>query len=596
LQDVDHWSRRNQIIIENLSKSVEIAVEKDRDDLIKLRVALSAHRQAGEFFKSLALAMAAWVGKTGAISVDSALLKAVQGILDAAKQDKKKDDVALAAWEKLQFNAAGEMSDNPLRAAHAIAESLKYGDGFVNDGELVVAASLPVMERLASGQPTVIMDATPDPVIIDVVQAQGGQITNAIARQNVKIIRYPTRFFGLSPLNLKRVGAERRDREVQKYESLMKHHGEAAAFLFHKKAADELIEVVESDGQKYQIRKDGGQIESLGYWGKHHRAHNAWSGKQLVIAGSFFPPLDAQRAMYQVSRIAALSAGASADNWPAWPDDMQMSQDAQWICEGDHEVRSFLPLPSDPQIRQWLLTRITSETVQAIGRVRGANSETVIDIHIYGGVPLHGLWQHGLTVAEYADDPECLGQTKAEHMDAMRGQREASLGRCDALAARVISKGQTVTRQTLEDEVKAMLNEAAETDESHLYGGGIYILSTPVQIEMPHPDVVKEWIATRMPVLSQHLSTKGRNGALVKAARSAAQRFGEEMLKEAMAIADLLALSTGNDPARLEDVAQKATESPLSSKVEDMAARLVLAALGKGKAAAHQKAGMEAVS
>jgi hypothetical protein len=333
----------------------------------------------------------------------------------------------------------------------------------------------------------------------------------------------------------------------------------------------------------YQVLKDGGPTESLGYWGKHHRAHNGWSLKPLVIVGSFFPPMEAWRAEYQCSRIAALSAGANPENWPAWQDGMEMVKD-EWICEGSHEVRCSLPLAADGHIRTWLLNRVTSETVQAVGRARGANAENTIDVHIYGGVPLHGLWQHGLTVDSYQDDPECLGQTKADHMDAMRGQRDASLGRCDALAARVIAKGQTVTRQAMEDEVNVLLDEAArpgEDDESHLYGGGIYILSTPVQIEMPHPDVVKEWIATRMPVLSRHLSTKGRNGALVKAAQSAARRFGEEMVGEAMDIAETLVISAVSEDDAADKAWHKIEKDGKVTPAEVAGARLVLEATNR---------------
>ena len=548
LQDIDHWAKRNQSIIEYL--------ETHGGD----QEALARHRQAAEFFRAVALAMAAWVGKTGAINVDSTLLEAIAGLLEAAKASRNAtDDVALAAWETLKFNAAGEMSDNPLRAAHAIAESLKFGDGFVSDGQLAVASSLPVMERLASGQPTVIMDATPDPVIVDVVQAQGGQIVNAIARQNVRIVRYPTRFWGITPLNSKRAGADRVEREVMKYTKLIDHHhrdyGETA-FLFHKKAFDAL------DLSNHRLDDEGDAVAYAGfphvklgdfdYWGRGHRAHNRWKSKELVIVGSFFPPLEAWRAMYQVSRIAALSAGANPDHWPAWPDDMEMVKD-EWICEGDREVQCRLPLPADDRIREWLLSRVTAETVQAVGRARGANAENTIDVHIYGGVPLHGLWQHGLTVAEYADDPDCLGQTKAEHMEAMAGVRQGSLGRCDALAARVIAKGQEVTRQSLEDEVSAinaLLDDARDCEKSYLYRGGINNISTPVQ--MPRPDAIKEWIATRMPVLSGHLSTKGRNGGLVKAAQSAARRFGEEMLKAAMDVAETIVKAGGGEDAIAE--------------------------------------------
>ncbi|MBU2717948.1 hypothetical protein HF563_00755, partial [Acidithiobacillus ferridurans] len=563
LQDVDHWSRRNQNIIEYLGKGEDAA-------------ALARHQQAGEFFKAVAQAMAGWVGKTGSINVDPALLESIKGILEAAKKSRK-DEVDLAGWETLKFNAAGEMSDNPLRAAHAIAESLQFGDGFVNNGELVVAHSLPVMERLASGQPTVIMDATPDPVVMDVVEAQGGQIVNAIAHQNVKITRYPTRFWGLTPLNIKRSGAERRDREIQKYESLMAHH-DGAACLFHKKVED----MLDPDDEN----------PMLGHWGRHHRAHNGWSLKPLVIVGSFFPPMEAWRAEYQRSRIAALSAGANPENWPAWQDDMQTVSD-EWVCEGDTDVQCRLPLPADTYIREWLLHRVTAETVQAIGRARGANSEAMINVHIYGGVPLYGLWQHGLSVASYQADPECLGQTRMEHMEDMQEERNASLGRLDVLAARIISKGQTVTRAALEAEAVTMAATGTDGPQSPVeYGlcqGGYNIHTTPAQREsaprpiftMPHERVVQEWLATRAPILSQHLSTTGRNARVIKAAQEAARRFGEEMVKEALQMADLLFKSTGGDSDRLAGIAWRTIEYGDVTNTELVAARLVLEALGR---------------
>jgi hypothetical protein len=235
----------------------------------------------------------------------------------------------------------------------------------------------------------------------------------------------------------------------------MAHHA-GACFLYHKKAVDAL----DADGQS----------TDLGYWGRHHRAHNGWSGKSLVIVGSFFPPMEAWRAEYQCSRIAALSAGANPENWPAWSDDMEMVKD-EWVCEGSHDVQSRLSLPSDSHMREWLLNRVTRETVQAIGRARGANSESEMPVHIYGGVPLHGLWQHGLTVAEYAEDPACLGQTKAEHLQVMAEDRETSLARVDSIASRVIAKGQAVTRATLEAEVITMASTGTDCPQSSANAG-----------------------------------------------------------------------------------------------------------------------------
>lgn len=397
LQDIDHWSRRNQQAIENLEN---FGTNQD---------ALGRHQNAARFFQQLAQSLAQWIGKTGAITVDPDLLNAVQGILDASKS-RSGDDVELADWERLQFTRSGELSDAPLRAAFAIAESLRYGDGYVDKGNLVVAASLPVVERIAQGKPTIIMDATPDPVILDIVQAQGGKVINAIASQNLKIVRHPTRFWGLTPLNPKRSGQQRVDCEVGKYKALMQHH-QGAAFIFHKKARDQI--------------DPKGESPALGYWGRDHRAHNRFTNKDLVIVGGFFPPIEAQRSMYQASRIAALAGGADPQNWPAWPDNIEM-QTGQWICEGSDDVQCRLPLPADPHIRQWILNRTTAETVQAIGRARGANADREITVHIYGGVPLAGLGDHGLQVAEYAPDPDCLGQTRANWNQA---QADAATGR-----------------------------------------------------------------------------------------------------------------------------------------------------------------------
>lgn len=560
LQDIDHWSKRNGHIIERLEKS--IALQPESQEFQAVQANLERHQQAAYFFQAIAQKMAGYVGKTGSVNVDPELLQSVQGLLEAAKKESKQD-IAVADWETLKFNAAGELIDNPLRAASSIAESLKFGDGFVQDGQLVVAESLPVMERLKTGLPTVILDATPDPVIADIVKAKNGKIINAIAHQNVKIVRYPNRFWGLTPLNVKRSGAERRDRELNKYKALKEYH-QGSVLLLHKRAVDAL---------------DPDHANSdLGHWGKHHRAHNAWSGRDTVIVGSFFVPIDVMRSEYQCSRVAALAAGANPENWPAWPDDLKMVKDL-WICEGSHEVQSRLPLPENEQIRNWYLARITAETVQAIGRPRGANSQEVINVSSYGGVPLHGLWEHGLRVAEYLDDPVELGKTKSQHMADMANEREASLNRCDSLASRLIAKGQTVTRDAMQNEVEAInaaLDEAANQGKNDLYGDGNNIYTTPVQ--MPHPEVFKAWLESRAPALAMHLSTKGRNAGIVKTMQEAAKKFGAELVKAALDFAQKI-LTNGFSQSEIADIARQTLAGTYGNRVEMLAAELILIAL-----------------
>lgn len=588
LEDIDGWATRNQQILDFLEKN-DGEPEK-----------IARHKKAAEFFQKIALSMAAWVGKTGAISVDKELTESIVEILKIAKETRKTaKDIDLADWETLQFNRAGELTNAPLRGAHAIAESLKFGDGFVEKGALVIAQSLPIMERLASGLPTIVMDATPDPVIVDVVTAAGGKIVNAIAKQNVKIKRYVARFWGLSELNSKNYGQDRVDDAVDKYKKLIHHHykgdGENG-FLMHALAyANVGFRDIEEDAEGDAIGYKGDlayvDLGAAGYWGRDHRAHNRWAGRELVIIGGFYPPTGAVRAMYQVSRIAALSAGANPDAWPVWADDMEMIKN-EYVCEGKADVVCRYPLPADPHIRKWLLARITAETVQAIGRVRGANCKEPVIIHIYGGVPLAGLGAHGLTVDSYENDPECIGVTKSNHDDAMKKLHDGKLAECDAIGARVIASGKTITRDTLREEVDAInaardkahgMTDGKTMDQSgDLYSSPprIYIHTEGGRIEnervvLPKNDTIQEWIAQRMPVIAAHMSTKGKSGKLVKEAQKIAQEYGEKALADAIDFAENLVNTGGNSEDAVNSALETIEEKPYKTDIEINAGKLL---------------------
>ncbi|WP_420313668.1 hypothetical protein [Acidithiobacillus thiooxidans] len=556
LQDIDLWACRTQDLID-ASAFVVMRLDEESSSAKKKAARL---QKALLFFQKLAASMAAWVGKTGAISVDKDLVSVIRDIVYIAK--KTKNDIDLADWESLHFSRTGELEDAPLRAAHAIAESLKFGDGYVEKGALVIAASLPVMERIAQGQPTIVMDATPGPVIVDVVAAQGGRVVAAIAKQNVRIRRYVDRFWGLSELNEKKYGPKRVQQSVDRYKSLIRHHAhdfESTAFLIHRRAFVAAgFSVLDRTPEGNPIGYSGelGGIVALGnagYWGRDHRAHDHWSGKELVIVGGFYPPDKAVRPMYQVSRIAALAGGADPRNWPVWRDDMAFVR-KDWICEGSADVICKYPLPSDPHIRKWLLSRITAETVQAIGRARGANNEETIDVHIYGGIPLSGLGQHGLAVESYESDPQVLGRRKTDADAEAKKQHEESLAKCDDLAARIIAKGGTVTRDSMQATVDEM-NSSVETPKTGDEEGGelhsshprIYIHTGVGRIEtaqetMPRKETVQQWIRERMPILAAHMSTKGQNGRLVREAQEMARVFGEKALADAMLYAETLAI------------------------------------------------------
>ena len=486
LPDVSLWAERANASLRALEdaqargdvlyrRHATETIKKINDERLKQITAL---RAAIDLFKTLATEMGRLVGQEGRITIAPKILDAVQKILDV-------DDGEVAAWERLEFSKNGKLSMAPLRAAWAIRQTLKFADGHVKGGKLHISGVRPIIDRIGK-KPVAFFDATPDPVLIDAVLANHGHIVDVIAQQHVKIIRRPARFWGLKSFG-DRATPDERDRVLAQYRALRKLHPDAV-LLVH------LIVRAFIDPK--------GEDKLLGHWGSDHRAHDYWAGRGIVIVGSFFPPMDAWRGLYQASRVAALTAGADPFDWPEWPDDLQMEHGA-WVNEGSHFVQSRLPLPKDSgirswsgrvvrheaiakaraanwqgptfasasifstrnrysharqhgcikagstpririvgagdkwhaqsfatgqtfttrqntyrarqAIRSWLLRMITSETVQAIGRGRGANVDPSqpISIYVYGGVPLEGLGEYGMQVDEYQTDDQAIGQSRS---------------------------------------------------------------------------------------------------------------------------------------------------------------------------------------
>ena len=401
LADIDLWSRRlgdtlrflesaqakTDAVDQQVGPTPFESVQKAQD---ARRAEIATAKAALDLFKVLAGEMGRLVGHEGRISMETALLDATRQILDADQDD-------VTGWERLEFNRDGTLKLTPLRAAWAIRQTLEYGDGFAKDGKLHVAGVRPILDRVGK-RPIGFFDATPDPVVESAVRAHDGHIITALATQHARIIRRPTRFWGLKPFSKEATPTQRR-RAIRQYKAARKLHPDAVLQV-HKTVQVE----IDPDGED----------ELLGHWGADHRAHDRWAGRDIVILGSFFPPMHTWRSMYQAARVAALSAEAEPSDWPEWPDDLQMEEGA-WITEGTHQVQSYLPLPADPQIRKWLLETVTSETVQAVGRARAANVDPAhpVTITIYGGVPLYGLGDHGLVVERYEADDASLGASRS---------------------------------------------------------------------------------------------------------------------------------------------------------------------------------------
>ena len=166
--------------------------------------------------------------------------------------------------------------------------------------------------------------------------------------------------------------------------------------MTHKPFAERLM-----TEYRHEIEKMGALV---GWWGAHERGHNEWTGRHMVIFGGTFTSGAEQASRYESARVFALSAGAAEADWPAWDDEVT---EGLWISEGTHEVQCLARLPSNPVIRRWLLADYCAAIVQAIGRARGVwmTSADPCEIHVYGGLPIVGLAEYGLSIDEYRDDP-----------------------------------------------------------------------------------------------------------------------------------------------------------------------------------------------
>jgi hypothetical protein len=517
VEKVSEWARRNASNVRYL----EFAIEHGYGNAAENRWLLAKAENSQELIVEFGKEIAGMGGKSGRICKDSRLWHYAHELIS------EDGSGSVADWERLEFERGGDLSATPLRGAYAIAQTLRFNDSLIENGALHVSAVRPVIERMGK-LPTALFNATPSPVDEAVIRARRGIVIDVTIRQHVKIIRRTNRFWGLKALKIGSVDPKRLRAEMTKYERLIEHFGDRR-FIVHMAARDLM------DPERLN--------EGVEHWGGGHRAHNRFEGKSMAIAGSFFIPASYIRHHYQSHRLAALTAGADPLAWPIFDDedlyidesgvtrDRAFQYDESWVNEGSGvEVRCLLPLPVQPHIRSWFLKLCTIETVQAIGRARGVNAsaDAPLDIDIFGGVPLFALETHGLTIAEYLDDPETFGMTVAERN---RERHETVVGELNTAALKILAGGGEIGRKSIDEQVRidrAEVIENAKNPETE----GVCTVSVYKPITMTvqtpfadapgiHPDVYKHWLKSiGMPLFADAMAVNGRSAAAVRAAKA----------------------------------------------------------------------------
>jgi len=259
----------------------------------KTKRAFDALVVAKDVLQALAESLPRWLGKEGKIQLDPHIHAQLQKLIKAARivAGKRKRMPTTSEWEKAVFEN-GQPKAIPLRALTAIALTLEHGDGFVRNSQLNVVDTSNCYDAIIDYN-AIVLDATPSQTIIDMVKSSGGEVHMPVVKQHVKIYRHPTRFWGTMAWSLDN---PRRSEEEAKYIALLKHHyvKNKIAFLMHRPAREFFHYDPKSENTRRMINDIDPTLKDeplpIGHWGLDHRAHNQWTGKNMVIIGSFWPP------------------------------------------------------------------------------------------------------------------------------------------------------------------------------------------------------------------------------------------------------------------------------------------------------------------
>lgn len=302
---------------------------------------------------------------------------------------------ATARWERAELHYNQEPLV-PLRMLAALVASVSTGAYRLVRGIMQVQEITPLGDRLLSGQPTLLLDATPSPAVEALVRLKGGQVVAAVARQNLRVTHFSQYLHGRTFKNKAHQQAELSSLlglEAQ----MATETGSVPVILTHL---------------PHNALAGASDNPDWGYWGRDEVGHDRWNGRDMLIFGGPLLSPDAQAVAYNGELMLRRLAGD--ESLPKWS--MDVARD-QLVVVGSKSVQARAPLPTEQALRKWVLQDYGRRVVQAIGRARGARAEQVINIWIVGGLPLMGLAEHGLAVAEYRQEHQNQNLAKMEKAD-----------------------------------------------------------------------------------------------------------------------------------------------------------------------------------
>ena len=412
-------------------------------------------------------------------------LHALQRLLSETRRAEQ-IHAGVAAWERVARVADhGDTYSIPLRALAALVASMRAGVARALPTAIEFFEPSPVLEWAKERGSVIFLDATMPATMRAIIDQLGGRTVRAIAKQNLLLTRVTGCSYSRGIVGREGFAAHARAIWHDLETAAAQPSGGAWAQIGH------LAHVLHAGAEAYGIdidveRKRGltnADIAALvaaefrarhgveiGWWGRHDRGHNLWSGLHLRIFG--LPLLGMQAGdegeaggslvqEWRLARAAAIVAGCDPAAWP------------EAVGEMD-SVKGRPPLPVDPRVRAWLVDRYAGDLVQAIGRTRAARSAHVIRVELWGGVDCpemdQALGRHGLEVeARWQNEvhrtergrPRLGGQEAIQAaIEAVRVAGVRVTGRAVAGALRAAGAGAS------NDEIRAAVREAKKWAEN----------------------------------------------------------------------------------------------------------------------------------
>ena len=403
-------------------------------------------------------------------------------IKDIANQLKKSlDEEGMAPWEKPRWEKWLDLVRTPLRALTAIRDGIKAGSLSIVDGQLHVTYLHPVLSvAMKKKIPILIMDATLDQTARGFVP--GERVHRIVAEPNLAW-KIDPRWFKSA-----RSDDEYLDKESAQVFALRNKQqsvtGRKSFIIARKTLAMHMLQLVTQldDDELWNMNHDELwelSIEHrIGWWGWHEAAHDEWNGCNGILWGQIPTPDEIRLQNYMDHRAALLQI--KCDGAKALPLANNEWADGAMVRTGDCLQQSKGRLPIQPEVRDWLLSTISGEKIQAAGRARATGKDYVTQIWQVGGLPPMGLSEHGIRPVY----ERLVDGLSREEVAALQSAKRHDL--ITEAAALVIASGSSISRDRVREFAtticKSMINiESSEQDSVRRSNIYIYLHRTELE-------------------------------------------------------------------------------------------------------------------